>query len=153
MLLLLDLAHSAPTSEVVTMYHVNPKHFGPIPINMDTADEAGDLFFELMEVLTVPLACTDPARDPSSSFSCDNPEADDPSDVVNKLTVSVTGGFSSCNHLRAQTREVRSGALLRPLCSSQATDHLTARPPSSRTVGRRHVQHWPQWHGWARAHL
>ena len=82
------------------MYHVNPKRFGPIPINMDTADAAGDLFFEMMESLIAPLECSDPARDPRSHFACDNPEADDPTDVINKLTVEVTGGYSEyalCN--------------------------------------------------------
>jgi len=88
------------SSKDVVMYHVNPQRFGPIPINMDTADEAGDMFFEMMEVLTIPLACNDSHRSPWSGFSCENPEASDPTDVVNKLTVTVTGGFSEyamCN--------------------------------------------------------
>jgi len=53
-----------------------------------------------MEVLTVPLACADPDHDPRSHFSCDNPEATSPNDAVNKLTLSVTGGYSGyamCN--------------------------------------------------------
>ena len=96
----LSTSFSAAPAKDVVMYHVNPKRFGPIPLNMDTADEAGDLFFEMMEVLTVPLACTDPTRDPGSGFECNNPEAYDPTDVVNKLTLTVTGGYSGyamCN--------------------------------------------------------
>ena len=91
---------TTPAAKEVVMYHVNPQRFGPVPLNMDTADEAGDLFFELMEVLTVPLACSDPKRDQRSHFECDNPEADDPTDVVNKITLTVTQGFSEyamCN--------------------------------------------------------
>jgi hypothetical protein len=94
------LAYAAPPSEDVVMYHVNPARFGPIPTNMDAADEAGDLFFEMMEVLTVPLACADPSRDPRSHFECDNPESASPTDVVNKVTLTVTGGYSGyamCN--------------------------------------------------------
>ena len=98
--LLPAFATQTATSEDVLMYHVNPRKYGPVPVDMDTADEAGDLFFELMEVLTVPLACSDPTRDQRSGFECDNPEATSSDDVVNKLTLSITGGFSGyamCN--------------------------------------------------------
>jgi hypothetical protein len=29
------------------LYHVNPERFGAIPVNMDTGDAAGDLYFDL----------------------------------------------------------------------------------------------------------
>ena len=104
-MLLLSLPLLAATPDTgtwrkIAVYHVNPLHEGVLPLNMDTADEAGDLFFEMMEVLTVPLACSDPHRSPQSGFNCDNPEAADPTDVVNKLTLTVSGGFSGyamCN--------------------------------------------------------
>tara|TARA_B110001452_G_scaffold211127_1_gene181595 strand:- start:513 stop:1553 length:1041 start_codon:yes stop_codon:yes gene_type:complete len=103
--LALSFAASQGSQDVV-MYHVNPRRFGPVPLNMDTADEAGDLFFEMMQVLPVPLACSDPHRDPHSGFECENPEAIDPTDVVNKLTLTVEGGFSGyamCNIGRNDT--------------------------------------------------
>ena len=60
----------------ITMYHVNPLRYGPIPRNMDTADVAGDLFFELFEVLSIPLACSDPTVPASKKpFECQNREA------------------------------------------------------------------------------
>merc|ERR1719401_946561 len=87
--------------EQVTMYHVNPLRFGPIPRNMDTADVTGDLFFELFEVLTIPLACSDPSVPASRKpFECRNLEANDPTTVVNKLTLEVNStfsGYAMCN--------------------------------------------------------
>ena len=103
-LLSLGLAPVAREGTDVVMYHVNPERFGPVPVNMDTADASGDLFFELMQVLTVPLACTDKnvTRRP---FNCDNPEAVDPTDVVNKITITTyadtsgsnSSGYAMCN--------------------------------------------------------
>ena len=85
----------------VVMYHVNPVRFGPIPRDMDTADVVGDLFFELFEVLTIPLACADPTIPASKKpFECRNLESNDPSDVVNKLTLKVDSnysGYAMCN--------------------------------------------------------
>ena len=83
--------------KTVTMYHVNPIRFGPVPRNMDTADVVGDLFFELFEVLSIPLACDDPTVPPwEKPFECKNRETNDPTTVVNKLTVRVNSSFSEC---------------------------------------------------------
>jgi hypothetical protein len=35
------------TNTDLTVYHVNPLHEGVIPVNMDTADLRGDIFFDL----------------------------------------------------------------------------------------------------------
>ena len=90
----------------LTMYHVNPRKYGPVPVNMDAADASGDLFFELFQVLTVPLACADKNTSHNKSFNCDNPEATSPTDVVNKITLEVRDGFSGyamCNIGRNNT--------------------------------------------------
>ena len=124
------------------MYHVNPKRFGPIPINMDTADAAGDLFFEMMESLIAPLECSDPARDPRSHFACDNPEADDPTDVINKLTVEVTGGYSEyalCNIGRNGIAVLETPAKTTPTAASASTS--IARIGKATTTGRRRPRH------------
>jgi hypothetical protein len=34
----------------ITVYHVNPVSFGPYPINMNTADAVGDLYFDMNQV-------------------------------------------------------------------------------------------------------
>ena len=95
--LAMALAPKGRVGTDVVMYHVNPQKFGPVPLNMDTADASGDLFFELMQVLTVPLACSDPniTRRP---FNCDNPEAADPTDVVNKITITTYPDASGTNY-------------------------------------------------------
>ena len=35
----------------ITVYHVNPAKDGAIPLNMDTGNAPGDLFFDLLEVI------------------------------------------------------------------------------------------------------
>jgi len=104
---MLSLASSAMVftfgalDKTVTMYHVNPLRFGPVPRNMDAADAAGDIFFELFEVLTIPLACDDPTV-PSSRkpFECRNLETNDPTTVVNKVELRIDSNYSNyamCN--------------------------------------------------------
>ena len=77
----------------LTMYHVNPVRFGPVPRNTDAADAAGDLFFELFEVLTLPLQC-EKRKGHHLPFNCRNLEIGRPDDVVNKVTLRVNSNFS-----------------------------------------------------------
>ena len=49
----IDPAHA----KNITVYHVNPHKYGAIPVNMDTGNAAGDLFFDLFEPMIAPLAC------------------------------------------------------------------------------------------------
>jgi hypothetical protein len=85
----------------VTMYHVNPLRFGPVPRNTDAADVVGDIFFDMLEVLSVPLACADPTIPASKKpFECKNLESTDPTDVLNKVTLDVDSrysGYAMCN--------------------------------------------------------
>jgi len=91
------LTQLASLDATVTMYHVNPSRFGPVPRNTDAADALGDIFFEMFEVLTVPLACTDPTIPPEQKpFECRNLESTDPTDVVNKVTLDVDSHYSGC---------------------------------------------------------
>jgi len=85
------------TWENITVYHVNPHKYGAIPVNMDIADSTGDLFFDLDQVMVVPLACADAKH---AGHSCSNPEADGKDLMVNKLTLSVNTDYSTyakCN--------------------------------------------------------
>jgi hypothetical protein len=77
----IDPAHATN----ITVYHVNPRSSGAIPVNMDTGNGAGDLFFDLFEVLMYPLACSNPEH---AGHSCTNPEASGDL-VVNKLVLEV----------------------------------------------------------------
>lgn len=81
----------------ITVYHVNPHAQGAIPVNMDTGDATGDLFFDLFEVVISPLACE---HGPTSGHSCTNPEAVGKDLMVNKLKLEVNSMYSEyakCN--------------------------------------------------------
>ena len=52
----------------LTVYHVNPLHEGVIPVNMDTADLRGDIFFDLSSK-TIPIECASPIAKYSSACS------------------------------------------------------------------------------------
>jgi hypothetical protein len=85
------------TSETLTLYHVNPQEYGPIPLEMNTADVVGDMFFDWHNVILVPLECPHGA---ASGGHCSNPEAVAPNLVVNKVIMEVATPFSSyakCN--------------------------------------------------------
>lgn len=78
-------------AENITVYHINPHHYGPNPINMDTGDAAGDMFFDLYIAIINPLVCPDGAR---SGHHCSNPEAAGPDLVVNELVLEVDRRYS-----------------------------------------------------------
>ena len=44
----------------MTVYHVNPSVYGPVPINEDTADLLGDMYFDLRSV-GLPIECANPS--------------------------------------------------------------------------------------------
>eukprot|EP01065_Artemidia_motanka_P000736 TRINITY_DN1033_c0_g1_i1.p1 TRINITY_DN1033_c0_g1~~TRINITY_DN1033_c0_g1_i1.p1 ORF type:complete len:343 (+),score=108.21 TRINITY_DN1033_c0_g1_i1:69-1097(+) len=82
----------------LTVYHLNPIAAGQIPVNMDTGDAQGDLYFYLGQFL-LPLEC---AGDPQgmSGFDCHNPERVDPGLVVTKVDIVVDSRYttySACN--------------------------------------------------------
>ena len=88
----------------ITVYHVNEAKFGPIPINMNTGDAVGDLFFDMLEVISHPLRCDGPHGPPPPSHHgpdmCKNQEAAGPDLRVNKLTLEIDSNFSgyaACN--------------------------------------------------------
>ena len=89
----------------LTVFHINPLSFGPVPLNMDVGDAAGDLFFDLWDVIAYPIACPDGPQPPAPSGgghghnNCGNPETFG-NLVVNKLTIEVDSrfsGYAKCN--------------------------------------------------------
>lgn len=87
-----------PPSETIEIYHVNPYHFGAVPINMNSGDVVGDLFFDLKQVLMNPLACMD--KHSLFAEDCNNQETVAPDLVVNKVRLRVSGNYSkyaACN--------------------------------------------------------
>jgi len=84
----------------ITVYHVNEKKFGPIPRNMDTGDAAGDMFFDMLEVISTPLKCASKHHFPGGPNPCTNQEAVGKDLMVNKLTLEVDSrfsGYAMCN--------------------------------------------------------
>ena len=87
----------------ITVYHVNEHKFGAIPVNMDTADALGDMFFDMLEVIPYPLSCPDGPDTPWDKpypSPCTNPETAGVDLRVNKLTLEVDERFSQyamCN--------------------------------------------------------
>lgn len=99
-LALLTAAQISPRhARNMTVYHLNPASAGAVPLNMDTGDVRGDLYFYLGQFL-LPLECTDQSPEGRSHFDCDNPERVDPDLVVTKVDLQVdsrTTTYSACN--------------------------------------------------------
>jgi len=82
----------------LTVYHVNPLHQGVLPVNMDTADLHGDMFFDLRSKV-LPVEC----RNSSSGHhtdDCSNGEVVDADLVISKLSLQIRGDFGDygrCN--------------------------------------------------------
>ena len=85
----------------ITVFHLNPAAYGSAPVDMDTADARGDLFF-MLDTAYNPVEC-DGDRDMASRtafLDCKNAEQNDPHLVVTKLTLEVDdryGKYSMCN--------------------------------------------------------
>jgi len=82
----------------ITVYHVHPANTSSIPVNMDTGDVYGDLFFFLDEFL-LPLQCADPSYY-FDKFECQNPEHRSSNLAATQLRLRVDSRFSSysgCN--------------------------------------------------------
>lgn len=94
------IAQIAPEhAENVTVYHLNPASAGAMPVNMDTGDALGDLFFYLGQFL-LPLECKNASKDMREHFDCDNPERVDENLVVTKVDMQIDSRltiYSACN--------------------------------------------------------
>lgn len=84
----------------ITVYHVNEGSYGAAPINMNTADLNGDMFFDLR---SKPLAMECAPGRPPSGHDCTNQEVNPPADdplVVTKLVLTIAaafGPYGRCN--------------------------------------------------------
>jgi hypothetical protein len=92
-------AFSAPPINI-TVFHVNQARFGSTPLNMDTGDALGDMYFALRS-RTFALECAGPP--PYYTNDCVNPEVASSSLVITKLVLTVLGGpfafgpYAHCN--------------------------------------------------------
>ena len=79
MLCLSQVTSSASTGSIdrkfaknITVFHINQDTFGAAPVNMDTGDAPGDLYFDIRSV-DLPMECAHP--DAHSAHDCSNAEA------------------------------------------------------------------------------
>jgi len=82
----------------ITVYHVNPRNAGSTPVNMNTGDALGDLYFYL-DAFKLPIECSDSRPNWWINFDCANPERSGDL-VVTKLVMEVDDrmtGYSECN--------------------------------------------------------
>jgi hypothetical protein len=95
-LLVVAAAQLRPKHAVnLTLFHVNPANYTSEPINMDTGNALGDMFFDLRSI-ALPLECKD---DPSQN-DCKNSEVVSPNLVITKIIVEVDQrftGYAKCN--------------------------------------------------------
>ena len=84
-------------TQTVSIYHVNPANYSGIT-NMDTADAAGDAFFDLRSVM-IPMSCRNKSAHHWGN-ECDNPEQVAPDLVVTKVTVSIKQDFNDTGYAR-----------------------------------------------------
>ena len=80
------IAFSPTQQQDLTVFHVNPAHYPAAPLNMDTGDALGDLYFDLRSVVT-PIECAHPS--PETGRDCDNQEVVANDLVITKLVLSV----------------------------------------------------------------
>lgn len=81
----------------LTVYHVNPLSDGAIPINMDTADAMGDMYFDFRSKV-LPIECV-PNRT-HYPLDCNNQEVVASDLVITKLELIVDkrfGDYGNCN--------------------------------------------------------
>ena len=81
------------------VYHVNPPSFSDTPLDMNTGDDAGDMFFNLQSTF-VPILCRNRSSPLAASLTCKNAETNAPDLVVTKLRLAVDrrfGYYQQCN--------------------------------------------------------
>merc|ERR1712232_112679 len=135
----LHVVHSLDPKHAVniTVYHVNPLKYGAKPVNMDTGDEPGDMFFDFHNVLITPLQCPHGA---ASGHSCSNPEAIAPDLMVNKVILDVDARFSGYARCNIGINGSASGIPCKDgeyCCGCEGPDRSVV--PCNKTVGLENV--------------
>jgi hypothetical protein len=88
-----------PHRAELTVFHVNPASYPDAPVDMNTGDGAGDLFFNLQTAFT-PILCRNRTSVIASGLACKNAETTAPDLVVTKLRLVVDrrfGLYQLCN--------------------------------------------------------
>lgn len=137
----LALLTAAGGTETIKVYHLNPISAGVVPVNMDTGDALGDLYFYLGQFL-LPVECADPHASGSSGFDCNNPERRDPSLVVTEVDLEVDTGYtvySACNLCNGTDPLSGKPCELGTYVCDCFSDSNTTAPCDRSKVGKMHV--------------
>ena len=137
----------------LTVYHVNPYHMGSWPIEMDTANVEGDIYFDVRGMVA-PMEC----RQDPQGHDCVNPEVESNDLVITKLILSVDetqfGLYGKCNICVNGTdhhgdNHCVSGQYIcecghnQPCTSQVGVENITAKY-GGRTCG----EGYPEWECW-----
>lgn len=82
----------------ITVFHVNPEQYGVAPINMDTADLLGDMYFDMRSVF-LPMECAN-GTTIYNQHDCENAEVTANDLVITKLVLEIdsrVGEYGRCN--------------------------------------------------------
>jgi len=93
-----NITNSASVTTNATLYHINPLSIPVAPVNMDLGDIAGDLVFDIYQILAI-YACYDKPVAPF--IICDNKETSGKDLGVTKVVLAVSeqnyGPYATCN--------------------------------------------------------
>ena len=81
----------------ITVFHVNPSIYGVAPVNMNTADVLGDMYFD-MRSKALPIECA--TNSSAAQRDCDNAEVAATDLVITKLVLEIdsrVGAYGRCN--------------------------------------------------------
>ncbi|KAJ8599460.1 hypothetical protein CTAYLR_008052 [Chrysophaeum taylorii] len=90
-------ASADPRLMNITIYHVNSLEDGVVPVNMDSSNLAGDVFFDLRSIV-LPVEC---GTQYAWTGDCDNAELTASDAVISKLVLEVDtryGEYARCNY-------------------------------------------------------
>ena len=91
------ITKSARITTNATLYHINPLAYPAAPVNMDLGDVAGDLFFDIQQILSE-FPCHDTLPKPSY---CVNKETHGQDIGVTKVVLALSeqsyGPYATCN--------------------------------------------------------
>jgi hypothetical protein len=88
-----------PQWTTVEVYHINPAQYGAAPINMNTGDVLGDMYFDLRSK-ALSIECSDAKNAARNAHTCANAEVASPDLVMTALELAVQtpfGAYGRCN--------------------------------------------------------
>jgi hypothetical protein len=83
----------------ITVYHINPAEFGAAPIDMNTGDVLGDMYFDI-RTRCLAIECADANNYQRNAHTCENAEVASPDLVITALELQVLtpfGPYGGCN--------------------------------------------------------